>query len=218
MCVDYDFGNEKNFVELETTTARDVGRPVSIWWDEEAEAFDGVIESFEPGKGWFIVYDDGDEEWNAGPVRVRFRDREPQEKVLKQKLQKVGQSNSSPKREDTTQALTQPASHHKFPCISPPHLTLYLSVSCRRERGRALQPGTACARVRLNLLRRKVPKPARHGAQRAQVVSDERPHSRNSISLLPRVLVGLWLSLARRFVVSYPVLQVYTGLVEHKLL
>ena len=33
------------------------------WWDDEAEAYDGVIDTFEHGRGWHVAYDDGDEEY-----------------------------------------------------------------------------------------------------------------------------------------------------------
>ena len=123
------YSNFDDFVVLEMTTARDVGRPVSIWWDDDAEAYDGVIESFEPGKGWFIVYDDDDEEWNAGPVRVRFRDSEPREKKMQQKLKQAGKP--VPKRKSSTSTtasavsdvpdavVTQPAAHNTVISSSP---------------------------------------------------------------------------------------------------
>ena len=51
-----------------------VGRRVRVYWESEGDWFTGSIENYEEEKGYFIVYDDGDEEWAATLEGVEFED------------------------------------------------------------------------------------------------------------------------------------------------
>ena len=52
-------------------SAAAVGCRVEVYFAEAAEWFEGTVTKYEGGKGWFVEYDDGDKEWEAGSRRLR---------------------------------------------------------------------------------------------------------------------------------------------------
>ncbi|RLN71325.1 hypothetical protein BBJ28_00019861 [Nothophytophthora sp. Chile5] len=57
-----------------------VGRRVQVYWEGEDEWFEGVVSEFSPGRGHYVKYDDGEEQWeaNTGEQAMRFLS-EPEE-------------------------------------------------------------------------------------------------------------------------------------------
>ncbi|RLN87728.1 hypothetical protein BBJ28_00020062 [Nothophytophthora sp. Chile5] len=43
-----------------------VGCRVQVYWEGEDEWFDGVVSEFSPGRGYYVKYDDGEEQWEVG--------------------------------------------------------------------------------------------------------------------------------------------------------
>lgn len=42
-----------------------VGWRVQVFWEGEAAWFDGVISEYSPEDGFFVKYDDGEEQWEV---------------------------------------------------------------------------------------------------------------------------------------------------------
>ncbi|DBA01186.1 TPA: hypothetical protein N0F65_002321 [Lagenidium giganteum] len=50
-----------------------VGQRVDVYWPSEAEWFHGTIQAFNDDEGYFVLYDDGDEQWeSASTAQIRF--------------------------------------------------------------------------------------------------------------------------------------------------
>ncbi|ETK90150.1 hypothetical protein L915_06011 [Phytophthora nicotianae] len=42
-----------------------VGKRVRVFWSEEEEWFEGIIQEFDESQGYYVIYDDGDERWES---------------------------------------------------------------------------------------------------------------------------------------------------------
>lgn len=51
-----------------------VGSRVRVYWEGEDEWFEGVVDAFSPERGYYVKYDDGEEQWelDAGEHAIRF--------------------------------------------------------------------------------------------------------------------------------------------------
>lgn len=49
-----------------------VGRRVRVFWEGESEWFEGVVASFSPESGYFVRYDDGEEQWEDAGETIVF--------------------------------------------------------------------------------------------------------------------------------------------------
>lgn len=49
-----------------------VGKRVHVFWHDEGEWFAGCVQDVDGAEGYFVVYDDGDERWEAPTQLVRF--------------------------------------------------------------------------------------------------------------------------------------------------
>lgn len=51
-----------------------VGSHVQVYWEGEDEWFEGVVDAFSPERGYYVKYDDGEEQWevDAGEHAIRF--------------------------------------------------------------------------------------------------------------------------------------------------
>ncbi|KAE9319832.1 hypothetical protein PF008_g18171 [Phytophthora fragariae] len=51
-----------------------VGSRVQVYWEGEDEWFEGVVDVFSPERGYYVKYDDGEEQWevDAGELAIRF--------------------------------------------------------------------------------------------------------------------------------------------------
>lgn len=49
-----------------------VGQRVRVFWADEGEWFGGYVRDFSDADGFFVVYDDGDERWEASGASIQF--------------------------------------------------------------------------------------------------------------------------------------------------
>jgi hypothetical protein len=49
-----------------------VGRRVRVFWEGEGEWFEGVVVAFSPESGYFVRYDDGEEQWEDAGDKIVF--------------------------------------------------------------------------------------------------------------------------------------------------
>lgn len=55
-----------------------VGQRVQVYWPDEQDWFGGHVQDFDDDEGYFVVYDDGDERWEADVHLIRFQDHDAQ--------------------------------------------------------------------------------------------------------------------------------------------
>lgn len=51
-----------------------VGQRALVYWSDEREWFGGNVSDFDENEGYYIVYDDGDERWEADATLIKFGD------------------------------------------------------------------------------------------------------------------------------------------------
>jgi hypothetical protein len=44
---------------------RSVGCRVQVYWEGETEWFDGAVDAYSPERGYYVKYDDGEEQWEV---------------------------------------------------------------------------------------------------------------------------------------------------------
>ena len=76
---------EENRQELETSRgepprAEDLGRQLTVYWEEDDEWYDGVLQEIDAGRddgnetgGFRVIYEDGDDRWEALGTRMQFK-------------------------------------------------------------------------------------------------------------------------------------------------
>jgi hypothetical protein len=40
-----------------------IGKTIHVYWVDDEEWYPGVVEDYQPGRGWYVQYNDGDHEW-----------------------------------------------------------------------------------------------------------------------------------------------------------
>jgi len=63
-------------VPIKIKMSQHIGRSCQVYWANDGEWFDGLVDDYVPSKGWHIQYYDGDDEWitRLKPELIRFDD------------------------------------------------------------------------------------------------------------------------------------------------
>ena len=44
---------------------------VQVFWPDDQEYYHGIIQQYDPVKGWFVQYDDGEEQWEVSLLKFK---------------------------------------------------------------------------------------------------------------------------------------------------
>ncbi|GAB9466829.1 hypothetical protein Gpo141_00004194 [Globisporangium polare] len=67
-----------------------VGKRVRVYWADEAEWFSGHVQDVDEEQGYFVLYDDGDERWEASAQLVEFEEGDEQQQQQQQERDDSG--------------------------------------------------------------------------------------------------------------------------------